>query len=312
MLSRRSLDPSRGRRSRATFHAVAALLVLSLAGCSDSSSSSWTLVWSDEFDGPAGSPVDPASWLYDIGTGYPGAAPNWGTGEVEFMTDSTDNVYLDGEGHLAIRPLRSTTPGAPEWTSGRIETQRTDFQPPPGGMLAIEGSIQQPNVSGAAAAGYWPAFWALGAPFRGNYDNWPGIGEFDILEDINGRSSVFGTFHCGTVEPPNPCNEHTGIGSGERPCPGCQTDFHTYRFEWDESVKPQELRWYLDGENYFTVVSSQVDAVTWANATNHGCFIILNVAMGGGFPDAFGGGPTPATASGVPMLVDYVRVYVRG
>jgi len=37
----------------------------------------------------------------------------------------------------------------------------------------------------------------------------------------------------------------------------------------------------------------------------------LNVAMGGGFPDAFGGGPTPATVSGVPMIVDCVRVYVR-
>jgi hypothetical protein len=31
--------------------------------------------------------------------------------------------------------------------------------------------------------------------------------------------------------------------------------------------------------------------------------LILNVAMGGGFPTAFGG-PTSATQSGVPMLVD--------
>ena len=41
-------------------------------------------------------------------------------------------------------------------------------------------------------------------------------------------------------------------------------------------------------------------------------FVILNVAMGGGFPAAFGGGPTAATQSGVPMLVDYVAVYQSG
>jgi len=31
--------------------------------------------------------------------------------------------------------------------------------------------------------------------------------------------------------------------------------------------------------------------------------------MGGGFPAAFGGGPTGATVSGRSMLVDYVAVW---
>jgi hypothetical protein len=39
--------------------------------------------------------------------------------------------------------------------------------------------------------------------------------------------------------------------------------------------------------------------------------IILDVAMGGGFPGAFGGGPTATTVSGVPMVVEDVRVYRR-
>jgi hypothetical protein len=55
-----------------------------------------------------------------------------------------------------------------------------------------------------------------------------------------------------------------------------------------------------------------VDATSWTNATNHGYFVILNVAMGGGFPAAFGGGPTASTRPGVPMLVDYVAVYSAG
>jgi hypothetical protein len=64
----------------------------------------------------------------------------------------------------------------------------------------------------------------------------------------------------------------------------------------------------VDGVNYQTVTANQMDATTWANATNHGFFVILNVAMGGGFPGAFGGGPTSATESGHPMVVDYVQV----
>src|SRR5919199_1347471 len=63
----------------------------------------WHVVWEDNFNGPAGSPPSSANWLYDLGTGY-GCAEcpsQWGTGEVETMTNSTQNVYLDGAGDLA-------------------------------------------------------------------------------------------------------------------------------------------------------------------------------------------------------------------
>ena len=225
------------------------------------------------------------------------------------MTSNTANVSMDGAGHLAITPLRDA---AGNWTSGRIETQRTDFRRRPAASCAIEASLQQPNVTGAAAAGYWPAFWSLGAPARPvGATNWPSIGEIDIMEDINGLSSVFGTLHCGPSIP-GTCNETTGLGSGEVACPGCQTGFHTYGVEWDRSVTPETLRWYRDGAIYFSLNRNQVDATTWNNATHHGFFVILNVAIGGGFPAAFGGGPTASTRSGVPMLVDYVAVYSAG
>jgi beta-glucanase (GH16 family) len=264
----------------------------------------WTTVFGDDFNGASGTGVNRADWLYDIGHGYL-TNNNWGTGEIEYMTDSTANVYQDGSGHLAIKPIRD---GAGNWTSGRIETQRTDFQPPAGGVLRVEASIQQPNVTGAAAQGYWPAFWMLGAPARGNgAAGWPSIGEIDILESVNGQQAVYGTLHCGT-NPGGPCNESTGLGSGQHPVPGANTGFHQYAVEWDRSTSPQQIRWYVDGNNYFTLAANRVDATTWANATNHGFFPILNVAIGGGWP----GNPTGATASGVPMLVDYVGIYSRG
>jgi len=52
--------------------------------------SGWTTVFSDDFNGSASSPVD-SQWMYDTGPGS-----NFGTGEIETMTNSTSNVYLDG------------------------------------------------------------------------------------------------------------------------------------------------------------------------------------------------------------------------
>ncbi|MGF0175153.1 glycoside hydrolase family 16 protein [Streptomyces sp. Marseille-Q5077] len=309
------------RRRRPLRRLVAALSTLGLAAAAATVASpsanadaptppsGWTQVFVDDFTGSAGSGVNTANWQYATGTGYPGGPANWGTGEIETMTSSTNNVTLDGSGNLRITPRRDASGN---WTSGRIETNRTDFQPPSGGKLRVQSRIQMPNVTGAAARGYWPAFWMLGAPYRGNYWNWPSVGELDIMENVQGLNTVWSTMHCGT-SPGGPCNETTGIG-GSRACPGatCQAGFHTYAVEWDRSTSPEQIRFYVDDINYHTVRADQVDATTWSNATNHGFYIILNVAMGGGFVDAFGGGPDGATVPGHSMIVDYVQVLSSG
>ncbi|MCZ9339776.1 family 16 glycosylhydrolase, partial [Streptomyces sp. TRM76130] len=141
---------------------------------------------------------------------------------------------------------------------------------------------------------------------------WPSVGELDIMENVQGLDTVWSTMHCGT-NPGGPCNETTGIG-GSTACPGstCQSAFHTYRMEWDRSTGVEQIRFYVDGVNHHTVREDQMDATTWSNATGHGFFVILNVAMGGGFPAAFGGGPDSGTVPGHPMLVDYVQVLSSG
>ncbi|GAA5195260.1 hypothetical protein GCM10023322_61590 [Rugosimonospora acidiphila] len=264
--------------------------------------SGFSLTWSDDFNGASGTGVDAGNWKYDTGPGS-----SFGTGEIETMTNSTANVYQDGAGHLVLKALHSGTNPGTGWTSGRIETQAATFGAPPGGVVMMESSIQQPNVNTGNGAGYWPAFWMLGSPLRTGTP-WPTSGEVDILEDINGRSSVFGTLHCGT-NPGGVCNESTGIGSGEHACSGCQTGYHTYAVQIDRSVSPEQIRWYLDGVNYFTISSNRVDATTWANAVDHPFFIIYDLAMGGGFPGAFGGGPNASTISGGQMNIDWVAVY---
>ena len=91
-------------------------------------------MFSDNFAGAAGSAPSSANWFYDIGTGY-------GTGEIENTTNSTSNVYLDGNGDLVLKAIDN----GGTWTSGRIESTRDDFQAPAGGELEMTASIEQPN-----------------------------------------------------------------------------------------------------------------------------------------------------------------------
>jgi hypothetical protein len=275
----------------------------------------WTTAFSDSFSGAAGSGVDP-NWTYDTGTQYngTGCAANWGTGEVESNTSATANVSEDGSGHLNITPAGS----GGSWTSGRIETVSDAFAAPAGGEMEVSASIKQPDP--ASGVGYWPAFWLLGAGFRAsgagtsgtmNCASWPAAGEIDVMEDVNGLSEHSGTLHCGT-DPGGPCNETTGLGSGLQSCSGCQTGYNTYSVIVDRTNTSNEsVTWYLNGNAYFTVTESQVGTATWQAAVDHGFFLILDVAMGGGYPNGVCGctSPTSATASGAAMSVGYVAVY---
>src|SRR2546430_17133122 len=99
------------------------------------------------------------------------------------MTDSTANVALDGAGNLKITAVRGGPTG---WTSGRIETNRDDFQPPAGGTLRGEARLRLPDVSGAPRRGYLPAVLVLGGPHRGDLGDRPGAGEIGHMGERPG------------------------------------------------------------------------------------------------------------------------------
>jgi beta-glucanase (GH16 family) len=296
--------PPARRRRRARIAALAAFLVALLAGgyvlYERTAGDGWDTVWREDFDGSDGDLPSRSDWLLDTGTSYPGGAPQWGTGEIQTYTSDPANVALDGDGHLRITATRDAN-GI--WRSARLETNRTDFRAEPGETLRAEARIQVPD----GGPGYWAAFWMLGDSFRGDYQNWPGVGEIDVMEFKGGEpSEVYGTFHCG-VAPGGPCNENNGIGAGHTARAPLPSGFHTYAVEWDRSTSPEQLRWYLDGERYHVVTASQVDPATWSKATHHGFFILLNLAIGGAFP----GPPDESTRPGASMLVDEVRVSRR-
>jgi Ricin-type beta-trefoil lectin domain/Glycosyl hydrolases family 16 len=255
--------------------------------------SGWTTQFSDDFNGSAGSGID-SQWQYDTGPGS-----NFGTGEIETMTNSTSNVHLDGNGDLDITALGSGS----NWTSGRVQTTSANVGAPAGGELEVTASIEQPNP--ANGLGYWPAFWMLGP------GQWPENGEVDIMEDVNALSELSGTVHCGT-DPGGPCNETDGIGSGLRACSGCQTGYHTYTMiENRTNASNESITFYLDGNEYFSVSESQIGTSTWQAAFDHNMSVIFDLAMGGGYPNGVCGctSPSGSTTSGGTMSVQYVAAY---
>src|SRR5919205_4385705 len=100
--------------------ALAAILVMPgvLLATAPPAPSGFTTTFVDDFNGAAGTSVSGTNWRFDTGQGI------FGTGEIETMTSSTNNVFLDGQGNMHIRALRD---GAGNWTSGRLETNRADF-----------------------------------------------------------------------------------------------------------------------------------------------------------------------------------------
>ena len=85
---------------------LALLTVVSAAGPAAAATSAvpgppsgWSTVFSDDFNGAAGSGPSSA-WMYDTGPGS-----SFGTGEIETMTNSSSNVHLDGNGDLDITAL---------------------------------------------------------------------------------------------------------------------------------------------------------------------------------------------------------------
>ncbi len=252
-------------------------------------------MFSDNFAGAAGSAPSSANWFYDIGTGY-------GTGETEQTTNSTSNVYLDGNGHLVLKAIDN----GGTWTSGRIESTRDDFQAPPGGELEMTASIEQPNP--ANGLGYWPAFWALGSPMRTG-GGWPTSGEIDMMEDVNGLNEASQTLHDAAGSSGHALIACPAAGSS------CQTGYHTYSVIVNRTnTSAETLQFLMDGTVESTITEASVGTTAWQEAIDHGFYIIFDLAMGGNYPNGICNctTPTSATSSGASMSVGYVAVYEEG
>jgi TonB family protein len=243
----------------------------------------WALVWSDEFNGPNGSPPDPAKWTLETG------GNGWGNNELEYYTDRPQNAYQQ-DGNLVIKVLAEKYTGADgvtrNYTSARLKTQAKFTQT----QGRFEARIKIPR-----GQGIWPAFWMLGADIGSV--GWPACGEIDIMENIGKEP---GTVH-GTLHGPGYSGDHAiGAPFHSLADQRLADDFHVYAVEWDADA----IRFYVDDRLYEIRTPADLPAGTkWVY--DHPFFILLNVAVGGGWP----GDPDASSTYPQTMLVDYVRVY---
>jgi beta-glucanase (GH16 family) len=247
----------------------------------------YTLVWSDEFDGPAGASVDPAKWVFDIGNGTNG----WGNNEKEYYTNDPQNISLDGQGHLAIvaRPAvanLSCYNGPCRYTSGKITTL--------GKLAAVPGRVEA-RIKLPAGQGLWPAFWMLGNDFP--TVGWPASGELDIMENKGSTPTISSSAIHGPGYFGNTPFAHANSIS---PPATLADDYHLYAVQWSADG----ASFWVDGIKHYEVFRTDLQRFG-PSILDKPYFVILNLAVGGNFD----GDPQSDAILPATMLVDYVRVY---
>jgi beta-glucanase (GH16 family) len=241
------------------------------------------LVWSDNFNGPAGAEPNPRKWSFDTGGG------GWGNEELEYYTARPTNAELDGRGQLVITARAQEHTGTDgitsDYTSARLQTLH-EFQ--------FEYGLVEARIKVPAGQGLIPAFWMLGNSAY-EPDGWPASGEIDTMEVLGSDPHrVHGTIHG-----PWPWvgNQVTGsLPTSESLASG----FHVYGVEWE----PDRVRFMLDGSLYETITPADLRAgAAWP--FKHPFFLLLDLAVGGDWA----GSPSPSTHFPAKMIVDWVRVW---
>jgi beta-glucanase (GH16 family) len=255
------------------------ILCFALISCDESENpKNWELVWEDNFDGSERQSPSASNWTYDIGTGVNG----WGNQQLEYNSDRPENVSLDGEGNLII-VAKEDTLGGQDYSSARIITR---------GLFEVQHGRIEARMKLPWGQGIWPAFWLLGSNIE--EVGWPQCGEIDIME-YRGQnpSTILGSVHGPGYSAGNSVTDEFTLFNDR-----FDTNYHVFSIEWDEN----EINYFVDGQNYFTVTPEDVSG-EWVFNNNFN--IIINLAVGG----TFVGLPDDNTVFPQTLYVDYVRVY---
>lgn len=267
----------------------------------------WKLVWADEFD--KGTAPDPSVWSYEHGFVR--------NHENQFYTKNRrENVRIENgmlviEGRKErfkndllkeddartywhknnqIKPEKRAWNEAEyaEYTSGSINTNHKKYWQY--GRIEVRAKIP-------AGTGMWPAIWMMG-----ERKWWPACGEIDIMEHVAKEPlNIYGTMHW------QDGGDKKHRSQGRRvtnPTPAASyDDFHLYGIEWDE----KQIVVFYDDNKYFTYDISQADQPDGSNPFRQPHYILLNLAIGGGW-----GGPViDDKAFPAKYYIDYVRVYEK-
>ncbi|HWG22313.1 MAG TPA: family 16 glycosylhydrolase [Terracidiphilus sp.] len=257
-----------------------------------------TLVWSDEFSNSGTTKAGPSAstWTYDLGTNCCGNHEletycAWGS--TVGPCDSTNpNAYVGTDNYLHIV---AGNPSANVYTSARLKSQ---------GLFSFMYGRIEAKMKLPESQGMWPAFWLLGNNIKTL--NWPGCGELDVMEHIDGNNPpingtpagydwIAGSVHGGTSS-----NEANG-GENYHPAGFSAADWHIYGMIWSQG----KIEYYVDDPaNIYASFTPANFPGTWPFDQGPQ-FIILNLAVGGDWPHS----PDATTVFPADMSVDYVRIY---
>ena len=232
-----------------------------------------TPMWEDNFNSTS---VDLSKWTFEVG------GNGWGNDELEYYTNGQNSTIVGG--NLVITAKKENNSGR-EYTSSRMITKgKGDFLY---GRFEVRAKLPK-------GRGTWPAIWMLhSAP---EYGNWPASGEIDIMEHVGyDVNKVHATIHTSAY------NHNIGTQkSANKIIPTATDEFHIYRIDWT----PFSIKAFIDGQQYFEFTNDNKGFTSWP--FNKKFFLILNVAVGGGWGGAQGIDNTVFPAS---MVVDYVKVF---
>ena len=245
--------------------------------------SGYTKTWVDDFDGPAGSSPNTANWAIETPLTNNNA-------EQQKYTNSTQNVYQDGNGQLIIAPVKTAAAAGGTWTSARIHGKHS-VACDKGKKMIMSARFRTGQNPASQQQGIWPAFWTLGDSINHGV-GWPTCCEWDIFEWGNGKALNQGTLH--QTGPTGMNDQQSGFVGFDHGL------FHTWAVVVDltsDDYTQQALVWMLDGKEYWRVKGmggSNAERQCWERCAHQAFFPICNVAVGGNFV----GDPNAQTAGG--------------
>ena len=231
-------------------------------------------IFSDEFDGPAGSAPDATKWTVARAREQIQDPTYWELPEnIGQYRDDRRNVFLDGNSNLVLRAAKD---GA-TYYSGKVQ----------GNWRGGIGHTWEARIKlNCLTPGCWPAWWL------GNDDPANG-GEVDALEWYGNGNWASGT----TV--------HAKLNGGEHADTSVSYDsgWHTWRCQWDQAG----IRFWKDYVNgaqpYFDVSATSLP--DWPfNNPGYSLFPVFNLAVAGS-----GGGDPRSGTYPADMLIDWIRVW---
>lgn len=220
------------------------------------------ILWREEFDGTS-SEVNSENWNVQVGNNG-----GWSSGEIQIYTDSNNNLQVVNGEYLTIsvREEVASADGSPTFSSARIDTRgNMEFK-----YGTLSARIQNPDTK----AGINPSFWTTGV-----LGDWPASGQITVMNAGEGLAIDQGVANQRVAS--SVVYDDNGVfttASGWLNCEDITSDFFVYTVDWT----PTTITTYMNDALIWT---KAIDAASCSDCEefHQPQFVVLNVAVGGGF-----------------------------